>query len=643
MNQVSQAGTEYAVNDARLVQFMADILQPPSGILTDHWADQHRELPPGSPRGGQWVTSEAPYTRAVMRAAHKRGLRRVVWIFRTQSGKSALGMNIAGCRLDEEPRPTMIVAPTEKQAAGVFHKRLDSMLRHCSRLWGRTVQGQSYTALSKIVSGVPIRLAWAGSAAELQSDTAGLMWADETDEMPWSIPGEGALEDVLDQRTAAYDEDGLSLYSSTPTDGMVEPERDEHGIDRWAVGRAGKVRSKIWRLWEMGSRHEWAWPCPDCETYYVPRRSLLCEHGLTCPHCGSVSDDKSKSSMNGRGVYLCPGQTAEIGSETHAYLTDHVLDDIFEIEHGDSHIRDDERSASFWASGLSSFSSRASFRNLWLDCEEAKGDSEKERALTNKGFAELFAASTITPDADAYRRHCVRDYGRGEVPEGVILPIMTVDCQVDHLVWTIRGWGHQRESWLLEWGTIEGDPEDAKTFREVERIAEANKVRYIGVDSGYSTEDVYDWCRKRRVTRFAMKGRNQQRIIMRSDGDSSGQGKAKKYGLSIWLFASDRCKQFVHSRTRAVKSGPGAWHLPRDIDDEYLEQLVAEEMDVASGKYIDRGKHDYLDCEAMSMALAVKFAALLKRVPRETTPAEKAIEQPVRQRTTRRRGGWASG
>jgi phage terminase large subunit GpA-like protein len=105
---------------------------------------------------------------------------------------------------------------------------------------------------------------------------------------------------------------------------MVETVRDEEsGLTFWSPAKSEDVESPIWRLWQEGTRHHWAWPCAHCSEYFIPRFDCLRfpenatpmlaarETHLECPHCGGVIEEKHKAAMNARGRYVAPGQSID--------------------------------------------------------------------------------------------------------------------------------------------------------------------------------------------------------------------------------------------------------------------------------------------------------------------------------------------
>ena len=112
--------------------------------------------------------------------------------------------------------------------------------------------------------------AWAGSPTELAGHPAGLVLVDERDRMDDDTGGEGDPVELAEARIATFP-DGKVLVVSTPTKGTLEVEENEAtGLSHFKV--SDTIESPTWKLWQEGTRFEWAWPCPDCGELQFPTR-----------------------------------------------------------------------------------------------------------------------------------------------------------------------------------------------------------------------------------------------------------------------------------------------------------------------------------------------------------------------------------
>ena len=441
---------------------------------------------------------------------------------------------------------------------------------------------------------------------------AGLACVDELDRMDIDVGGEGSPLTLIEARLSTFP-DGKMVITSTPTRGRVRVKQHETtGLSHWDAGDAEEIESPIWRLWQEGTRYEWAWPCPDCGDYFIPRFELLKwpekatpaiarrDGKLLCPHCGVLIDDRHKAAMNAAGRYVAPGQSVTKDGEV-----------IGETEPNDA--------ASFWISGLcspwKSFGDRA---KSFVQAVRS-GESQRIQAVLNTGFGELFSVG-----ADALPWEDVKalasPYRMGEVPAGVLMLTCGVDVQKDRVIYAVRGWGKKMESWLIAFGEIHGATEEPEVWTELAEFLDGDysgmRIRLCAIDSGYRPGDkwrrpehmVYKFCRSRARV-ITTKGHDRQsKPLNPSKIDVKAGGQTIKNGLTLWHLDSDHFKSWVHGRLAWPADQPGGWRIPEDISDDYCQQLVAEARTTKASGYatwvrIRRENHG-LDCEALNVAAA---------------------------------------
>lgn len=639
---------------------LSAILTPPRNRTAAAWADESRVLPAGSAEPGPWRSDRTPYTIPIAEACANPHYRRVVAVMGAQMGKTAGLLNVIGHKLDDDPAPVLYIGPTKSNVDGVIEPQIAQMLRSAKSLWRKTLRGRKAQKLIKRVSGVTLRLAWAGSATELASQPAHTVLVDEVDRMA-PIPGEGDPVTLAEARIATYP-DGRLIITSTPTEGNVTSSRHaDTGIEHWDVAASEDVASAVWKLWQEGTRHEWAVPCPECDAYFVPRFKLLTwpegctpkralrETRLACPNCGAMIGDEHRIAMNARGHYLAPGQTVTDGQVTGP--------------------APDSETASFWASGVMSpwltFGQRAA---TWIRAARS-GDPERARTTINTAFGELYRIGADAPSWEAVKA-LAGAYETGSVPSGVRHLTAGVDVQKNRLVYAVRGWGARSESWLIEAGEVWGETERVEVWGDLAALLERNfdgkRIRRMAVDSGYRPGDkwkrpdnmVYSFARQYVGRVIATKGHDaQSKPLAPSMIDVTVGGKLLKHGLQLWHVDSDYFKTWVHTRLQWPADQPGAFHVPQDVTDDYCQQVTAEARVVKpSGRAAwvrIRKENHFLDCEALAAAAAHSLG--IHRV-REAEPAAEAkpaavpAEPPrpvgaaVLQRPSRRpaRGGFVN-
>jgi phage terminase large subunit GpA-like protein len=595
-----------------------------------------------------------------MRAFEDARYNTVVFVCGGQMGKTDSVIDVILSRLDQRPVPIIYAGPDRNFVTDQFEPRFDDALNRSPSLSVKLARGKKNKKTRKIVSGVPVRLAWAGSANQLKSDPAGLAIVDERDGMAKNIKGEGDPVRLLEVRGDTHADFTLGV-TSTPTEGTVEIERDaDSGLAFWRVVDQDDIAtldSPIWKLWQRGTRYHWAWPCPHCEDYFIPRFDCLVipkiditpkggketiERDATaiearrlaflqCPNCGGVIEEKQKFEMNAHGVYVAPGQRIEPDGGR-------VIGDP-----------PDGTTVSFWVSGLASpFVSFGERAGRYVEALNS-GDQEEVQTVINGGFGELWApAGGDAPEwADVARLKL--PYPSRDIPGGVLLLTAGIDVQKNRLVTVVRGWGVRQESWLIEQNEIWGETEHGDVWVDLaEMLARPFGdllIRRAFIDSGFRPgkkdevpeHRVYEFCRRHARVVYAVKGfdhRDQPLSVKRID--VTPKGKAAKYGLDLVRLDSDFFKSWVHERVRWPDDQPGGWHLPSDTTEAYCRQIVSEgRVKKPSGGYtwIQRSRDNhFLDCEAMAYAAAYMLG--VQRIadtaqPRKATSRAKPTEPNV--------------
>lgn len=583
--------------------------------MPDQWADAERTLPQGSAEPGPFDSSRTPYCVGPMRAAASRMYKHVFAVMMTQGGKTESVFNIIGHQLDDDPAPILYIGPTRSNITNVIEPKVDSMLRNCSSLWEKTTKGQKYTTTRKIVSGVPLRFAWAGSTTEIKSDSARTVIIDEVDEIAQDLGDQGNVVVLGDARHGSYI-DGLTIGISSPSTGNINTYiHKDTGLEHWEVGDVDDVRSPIWRLWQGGTRHEWAWPCPHCDEYFVPRFKLLWwpddstpeqaekEARLTCPHCAAQIESKHKSEMNARGVYVAPGQSVTTDGE--------VIGP--EPESSD---------ATFWVSGLANFSSKKTFGFLAAAYVRAvrSGELEAIKTVINTDFGELFKFGGDAPDWEVVTE-LAREYPPESLPTGTLALTCGVDVQKDRLVYSVRAWLYKMTSYLVEEGELHGATKLDDVWSALDDLLNKDyggqRIRLMLVDSGYNpsektkkpTNKIYEFCRTHKSNARPIKGRaTQDKPHYATKVDVTIDGRTYKNGLQLWHLDTDYYKSWVHGRLDWPEEQDGGWFVHGEVTEDYCKQITAEARVVKpSGKPVwvkVRKDNHFLDCEMMNVAAA---------------------------------------
>lgn len=621
-------------------------------------------------------------------AVHGRTHKRVVFVVSAQSGKTETFLDIIGERLDTQPVPILYVGPSKDFITNQFEPRIDELMRSTS-LKALSAVKSKQKKTKKLISGVPLRLAHGGSSTALKSDPYGLAVTDEVDELASNLKGQGDPVGMIDARGDTYP-DFVHAITSTPSEGAVEVELDpDSGLEFWAETDPEEIKSTVWRLWMTGTRHHWAWPCPHCKEYFIPRFACLSwdkpklsdgrelpskpalamkTAHLECPRNGcliyeldpSPDGDPVKTTkewMNERGDYVAPGQSID---------TDGVV-------HGEE---PESWTLSYWTSGLCSpFKSWGDRAAAYVEAVRS-GNPRSIQSVKNQGFGELYSlGGGNVPDwSEVAERGS--DYVMGRVPDEVMVLTLTADVQLDRIIYTIRGWGPGGTSWLVEANELYGPTEDQEVWDTFATVItdtyDGLPIKLVLVDSGYRPgkkflvpeHRVYAFARRFPNLVRATKGSsNPMRKPLTSNKiDIQIGGKEIKNGLDLLRLDTDYFKSWVQQKIRWEDGTPGAWYLPEDISQDYCKQIVSESRMRAPGgkvKWVQRGKENhYLDCESMQGACCVilnltklRSGVTVSRrastknkpeTPPEETPAPKRADPNARRRPGSHWGGGGS-
>jgi phage terminase large subunit GpA-like protein len=582
-----------------------------------------------------------PYIVDYVRAFENHLYDTVALVCGSQMGKSEADLDVIGQTLDQRPAPIIYVAPSETFLREEIEPRLTSLIEQSASLKAKASGGKKSTKYKKIVAGVAVRLLWAGSASQLSGTTAKLALVDELDRMVSNVQGDGDPLTLVDARGFAH-KDRKRGVTSTPKCGNADIIRDEvSGLEFWKRMPPEDIESPIWRVWQRGTMHHFAWPCPECATYFVPRfKQLRIPENATsaeakrhahveCPHCGGVIEEHHKPDLNARGRYVAPGQ--EISPDG--------------IVTGDP---PDTSTISFWVSGICSpFVTIGERAAAYIEAKES-GSQEKLQAVINTGFGELWAPGAGDVPEWTEVAALRRPYKKLEIPVGVRVLTLAADVQKRRIVYTIRGWGARGSSWLIDFGELHGHTTEDDVWNDfaelLHRPIEDRAIRMAFIDSGFRpgkpenvpVNKVYDFCRRFPRLVYPTKGRaTQDKPLIPSKIEVTARGSARKYGLDLIWLDTDHFKSWVHERIRWEPNQPGAWLLPQDTTDDYCKQIVAEarvKKPNGQPQWVARSRENhYLDCEAMQAAVGHMLSVHLMRPddtesasPPPPTPAEPA-------------------
>lgn len=458
--------------------------------------------------------------------------------FGAQIGKTEAELNMIGYALHQTASPVMMVYPTDTIAKFASDKRVQPMIRSVEPLANIYDEGSKLLELD-FVNGNYMVLVGANSPSSLSSRSIKYLFFDEIDKYPAFSGKEANPIKLAEERTKTF-VDKKIVRVSTPT---IES-------------------GNIWQSYmDANERKQYYVPCPHCGVSQTLKFKQIKwpeeHHGnadmirdtayYECEHCKRRIDDKHKMDMLRQGEWRTVN---------------------------DSQVRV-VRSVAYHLSSL--YSPWVTFGDVAYEFVKSKDKPSELMNFINSWLAEPWkSAKTKSTQNLVFTQSGVP---RGIVPQHAPLLIASVDVQQDHFWWEVRAYAHGVSSYLVDYGQASSwaDLTEILIDREYpSEYGEARKIVRAGIDSGYRTDEVYQYCAQ------------YPEVCVPVKGDSSHSPLAPPYkmssiekgvigGMKLYVVNTDYWKDFIFARMVRPANEAGTIHLFKDCPEEYSEHLRSEE------------------------------------------------------------------
>lgn len=564
-----------------VLEALARAFRPPTRMKVSEWAEQRRKISAesGAAKPGQWSNAEAPYLVDVMDALGPDDpAEDVVFLKSAQVGGSEVGVNFFGFVVEMAPGPMLIVLPSIDEATKYVRVKLQPTIDATPTLKRRVLEYSersergSTTSFKRFPGGFA-QVTYAGSSKGLQMISARYTVAEELSEWPTEAGVRGDPAEQLAARTMIFERSRKRFWVSTPS-----------------VAGACRMSAK----YQASDQRRYYVPCPHCGAMQVLRFERLkwasdaWPHGayLVCAANGCAIEDWQRREIVQRGVWIpTAGEPGEQPPEW--------------FEPGET-ARWRDRIVPGRVRGFHIWTAYSLFVSLDTIVAKYLGSREDraQQAFTQQWLGEAWEEKGDAPDAEQLHRRRIEGLRKGRLAAGPLILTGAVDVQGNRLEWSVWGWSEGRTRWLTDWGIVEGDPENDRTWATLEREVLGRRyeipggtevgVEMWGVDSGFATQAVYDFCR-RRVNVLALKGmpgRNLPFLGTPTRVDVNWRGKRVSSGAAVWPVGTFALKSDLYGAIRRTLAGPdadgvwpaGAMMLPGDVDLPYCEQMTAEHL-----------------------------------------------------------------
>lgn len=598
---------------------MRNALRWPTTMTVSEWADRaiillaHESSEPGPYR-----TDRTPYCREIQDSMALPWVRQVTFLKSTQVGGTQVGLNALGYAIDQDPGPITWVMPTREECADFGENKVRPMIE-ASPVLRRQLTGERWDAKRRQIRLQRCRILFRSARIpkDLASYSARWLFGDEAGKWTDSAGDEATPFELARERTRTFWNHKIFLASTPKHPGLIDKE------------------------FQRGDRRRYHVPCPHCGRFQVLRwqqvkwdkavidnaekMARARDAWYECEHCQSKILDQHKQVMLARG-WWCPED----------------IDPMPHLQDGKLFLpndREPHRSYHLWA-GYSP----------WLSWWEI---AAKSMAATQGGDLQNFVNSwlgepwveRLEENRPERLRECVGTYKRGDVPDGVRVLTCGVDVQKRFLVYAVRGWGFDMESWLLDHGRCgEFSQLGPLLFNRV--WPRGLTLRFVFMDTNYRTRECIALAKQHPQVQLCRGVEFDDPIPMkpgqpieRNARTGEPIGNIRPWHVNVTMF-----KDELAASIRGA-AGFGAFHVYGDVDSIYLEEMTAEHKILVEGdsrsreRWVKKAGHlqNHLwDCEVYNRAMAFRIGV---QQMRGTVPAK--AHRPAAKPTGR--GGMLDG
>lgn len=584
-------------------------MQVPEDITVSEWAERYRMVTAIDAQPGRWRQELVPHTKKLMDLIGLPWVREVWLCMVERAGKTQILLNAACRQIDRgiDSGNVFWLMPSEAEARKALGERIVPVLKaspRMARLLSRYADDTT-RSLVRFKHGPRLIPAWANSPSSLSSFFGRLCIGDEVDKCT-ELTGNETDPITLLKKRGRDSDDSKFLFASTP---------------------AGK---------------------------YIYKNTLACQqvyaYESRCPACGEfvVMDEEHFILPEGADV-----ESIKHGRHTVTYACNACGVDWSEADRATAYHSgrwraikgaDIERPVSIGALLPAWPLPNIPMSEIGAAIARAKsGDLAAKRDLAHGYGAVDYEDKASERETDVIL--ALRDERReAELPTAPIAAISAVaDMQKRGFWYKITAWGYgiEQESWLLKAGFVDSWEALRKLFYESEFVDPRGHRHHItlrGIDSGGGESDESELSRTAEAYLFAYKNpgillfKGQQRMsaLHRYSPQDKipGTNRALPGGLPYYHLNATQWKNRLAAKLMVGPADPGAWHLHREVGEDFAKQMCAEGRD-AQGLWHNPKNHanHFWDCSYMELALVDIHQVKLWPAPVGDDPALQSAPQ----------------
>lgn len=555
---------------------------PDTSLTVSRWAELNRVVDRGA-RRGPWRNDVLPFLTEIMDAYCDPDVREIVFMKSSQVGGSECIVNMIGYAIDVRPGEMCYMAETEDKARAWTQESFDPTVRSTDRLkyLVKSSSGDNNQSVKAFPLG-RLNILWATSPSQLSSRPIRDAFCDE--KAGYKVTREGDAVKLVKARQKTYTGEEKLVLVSSP--------------------RSADDEADISHDYARGDQREFFVPCPSCDHFQTLQwKNLIFGEDpenpvYACEDCGFCIEEIDREEMLARGEWRASQPFAGV--------------------------------ASFKINQL--YSPFVPWANMVAEFLSAKRFQSTLQVFVNTALGEPWKPDERIDYADIALN---RETYAAQVPDGVLLLTAGVDVQGDRLECEVVGWGHDNESWSIDYRTFEGSPSALDVWEQLsdwlsgrfEGVETSHRVAAACIDSGgHHTQTVYRFCHANRERNwFAIKGSS-------VPGTPAISPRSKMVGhnpkVRLTIIGTDTIKDEIFTFLKIPDPGPGYCHFPDTdpYDADYLRQLCSEKKQ--SRFRMGREYHIYekvgpsvrneaLDCRVYATAARMKLRFRYERLDRE--------------------------
>lgn len=546
-------------------------------IAPEVWAEDVRRM-----KGGlRFKWAYAPYLRKMFNSLFEPGVIETIFELFSRAGKSEIVLNAIGYFIDQEPRRTLSLWPTEKHAEKFSKDNLTLELfdpTPCLQYLGTkgSKRTSGNTMLHKIFPGGLLDLFGANAPGDMRRAKGNFLYGEEIDAIGSEQTDEGDQLAIFNKRGDEYP-DTIRVFASYPS-----------------IKGASRIHAKL----EESDWQQWFVTCLLCggEPYVMHRRQIRYdkdkpnEARLECPRCNGLLNDVQRHAMMMGGDPSYPRY--DLWRETQPFRGK----------------RGFQANAMLWPHPVSPKKYPGGFLQMIAQAEIDAANSEdperSRRVIVNTVDAEPYDPTREDEKPPDWKPLFDRReaYGTDEaltVPRAALVITAMVDCHLNRLEVNWTGYGRKQESWNLLHTVLYGNIRSQEVWDDLNReLARAFKhelgceitLTIAFVDGGWAAQEVYEYLRRLALHPIdgvtgkvrASKGVGAHGHPLIDPKWRSIARQLKGYHIGTW-----EAKDTIYQRLKMERNGDtpaGYIHFAQTYSEEFLRQATSEKVTVTYEK-----------------------------------------------------------